>query len=148
MNLLPSMQAPRGWTMWTATLSAAAVVALLHPLGFRAVTGGLLVLGLAYGDMWLRHSEEFAAGYLRPRPLDGVSALHAIVPFLLSLVLALGASTFGLPFPPMELFMGLWWLCAAIVLADILFIVPPAIAWSIWSGARPREDGGQTGGGS
>jgi len=147
MSLL-SAQAPWGWTLWTACLEAAAVGALLYPLGIWAATGGVLVLGLAYGDMWLRHSEEVAAGYLRPRPLDGVSALHAIVPFLLSLVLVLGAHTFGLPFPPYGLIMGLWSLCAAIVLADILFIAPPAIAWSLWSVVRPREDGGQPRGGS
>jgi hypothetical protein len=142
------MQAPSSWTLWTATLEGVTVGVLLHPLGLWAVTGALLVLGLAYGDMWLRHREEFTAGLLRPRFLDGMSALHAVVPFLLALVLLMAARTFGLPLPPMGLFIVLWSLCAVIVLADILFILPPAIARSLWSMARPREDSGHTGGGS
>jgi hypothetical protein len=144
------MQAPSSWTLWTATLEGVTVGVLLHPLGLWAVTGTLLVLGLAYGDMWLRHREEFTAGLLRPRLLDGMSALHAVVPFLLALVLLVAARTFGLPLPPMGLFIVLWSLCAVIVLADILFILPPAIARSLCSmaRARPREDSGQTGGGS
>lgn len=140
------LQAPRAWTLLTAASMGVAAAGLLLPLGIWPVAGAVLVLALAYGDMWLRHREEFAAGALHARPLDGMSALHALVPFLFSLVLALGARTFDLPFPSLGLFALLWSLCAAIVLADLLFILPPAVVWFL---ARHREDGRQhTGGGS
>ena len=129
--MTPGLQAPAHWVVLVFVVEACAFALLLYPVGLWAMLVILAALALAYGDMWLRHREEFATGFLQPRPLDQTSTLHALVPFLLSMVLALGAQTFDLPFPSLGLIGLLWSLCAAIVLADLLFILPPAVAWSL-----------------